>query len=225
MPALDKCFLKNNAKIYMFHSLKNNEKNFTLNDFSDFLKKIKKDNIEIVSIDEALEKLHEGQKKGYCVLTFDDGFEDIFNDIYPLLKEEKIPFVMYITTDFIGQKGYLSKKSIDVLKNEKLCTIGSHTKSHSMLRYNENAFEDIIQGKRELESIIEKRVRHFAYPYGSVYACSLKNLKEVKRTGFESAVSTFPISLNVLCSKNKFYLPRIDGEKLIFKKIREEKNI
>ena len=50
----------------------------------------------------------EGRKaisKNSCVLTFDDGGEDIYTNAYPILQKENIPFTMFIITDLVGEDG------------------------------------------------------------------------------------------------------------------------
>ena len=48
----------------------------------------------------------EGKKTLYkksAVLTFDDGYEDVYKNAYPILKEYNIPFTMFIITDYWEQ--------------------------------------------------------------------------------------------------------------------------
>lgn len=71
--------------------------------------------------------------------------------------------------------------------------IGGHTVNHPILAKlsNTEALEEIIQGKKMLESIINKKIRYFAYPNGKPhYDYKLDQVDIVKKAGFEAAVST-----------------------------------
>lgn len=43
----------------------------------------------------------------YIHISFDDGFRDIFDYAYPILKKHHIPFTIYLTTDFPDQKAVI----------------------------------------------------------------------------------------------------------------------
>ncbi|WP_044191667.1 polysaccharide deacetylase family protein [Hyalangium minutum] len=43
-------------------------------------------------------------KRDLCVVTFDDGYRDVYRFAYPLLKRMGVPAIVYLPTDFIGTK-------------------------------------------------------------------------------------------------------------------------
>lgn len=45
--------------------------------------------------------------KKRCVITFDDGFKDVYQYAFPILKRERIPFTIYLTTDMPDGKAFL----------------------------------------------------------------------------------------------------------------------
>lgn len=49
----------------------------------------------------------EKREKNLIHITFDDGFEDVFTNAYPILKQHKIPFTLYVTTDMPDGKADL----------------------------------------------------------------------------------------------------------------------
>ena len=87
------------------------------------------------------------------------------------------------------------KRNFSYLSNEKLVDyhkIGSHTINHynlSKLSYDNQKIE-IELGKKELESIINRQVKIFAYPFGNRYHYNADTLKIVKRN-FNFAFSNF----------------------------------
>jgi peptidoglycan/xylan/chitin deacetylase (PgdA/CDA1 family) len=166
--------------------------------------------IKVVSIDEAVDNIKNKIFKGYAVITFDDGIEDTFRVAYPILKKKKLPFTVYITLSYLNKKNYLSNEQLNILSKEPLCTLGSHTLNHPVLRTCEYAKEEIVRSKQILENIIEKQVHHFAYPYGAVRAVSIYNIIQTKNARYHSAVSSIESRLNYFSTLNKLYLPRIN---------------
>ena len=87
------------------------------------------------------------------------------------------------------------KRNFSYLSNEKFINyhkIGSHTINHynlSKLSYDNQKIE-IELGKKELESIINRQVKIFAYPFGNRYHYNADTLKIVKRN-FNFAFSNF----------------------------------
>jgi hypothetical protein len=57
------------------------------------------DNGSIVSLDEALERAGEPDSHKLYVLTFDDGYRDVYTTAFPLLRAARVPFLVYATTE------------------------------------------------------------------------------------------------------------------------------
>lgn len=143
-------------------------------------------------------------------LTFDDGYEDVYTKVYPVIERLGCTFVVFVVSDFVGKERYLSKEQLIELSNNPLCEIGCHTCSHKMLRFcsEEEARKQIVESKAALEDLIGKAVDLFAYPYGSVYACSKRDIKIVTQSGYKYAFSTLQAPLPQNTDDMKFFLPR-----------------
>ncbi len=121
-----------------------------------------------------------------CVfVSFDDNYRSWY-DAIPVLAEEGVRVTFYVNTcalrdrsgtveidayyDRLGVTGPRVPLSTDELRALDAAghTIGTHTHSHRALTGlpHEVAMADIRRGKEELEAILGKEVRHFAYPYG-----------------------------------------------------------
>jgi peptidoglycan/xylan/chitin deacetylase (PgdA/CDA1 family) len=63
---------------------------------------------EIVSLDEAHFRLIEGDYgKPFICFTFDDGYRDNLEYAYPIFKRHKVPFAVYVPTEFADGSGDL----------------------------------------------------------------------------------------------------------------------
>jgi peptidoglycan/xylan/chitin deacetylase (PgdA/CDA1 family) len=215
---LDKLgFSNNNAFILMFHHVTNDqvdaspECKCSVEHFTNVLEYLKNNRIKVVSMNEALVNIDEGALIGYAVITFDDGINDTFKIAYPLLKIYNFPFTVYLTLNYLNNKGYLTSEQLEILNKDPLCTIGSHTLTHPVLSTALDAKMEIIQSKQRLENLLKKEIFHFAYPYGGPSAVSIKNVFDAKAARYRSAVSTVESRLNFFSTITKFYLPRVNG--------------
>ena len=68
--------------------------------------KIRELGFDIVSLDEALNRLtNERRKKRFAVLTFDDAYRDNLEYALPILKARNCPFTLYVPTAFVDGVG------------------------------------------------------------------------------------------------------------------------
>ncbi len=64
--------------------------------------------LDIVHLDEMHRRLHERDfSRRFVCLTFDDGYRDVLEYAYPLLKDAGIPFAIYVPTSFPDRLGEL----------------------------------------------------------------------------------------------------------------------
>lgn len=98
---------------------------------------------------------------------------------------------------------------IKQLSQSKLIDIGAHTITHPTLSAlsTQEQEEEIIGSKKLLESITDKPVTTFAYPYGSTKDFTEVAVDIVRSTGFNVAVST--VSGVVDLNGDLFSLPRV----------------
>lgn len=141
-----------------------------------------------------------------AVLTFDDGYEDFYSVVFPLLKKYHMRATVYVIYDYIGNAGFLSEKQMKELAESNLVEIGSHTLDHVYLKQSPKIYADkqIVESKIKLENMLGIKINTFAYPYG---AFNEDNIKVVKNAGYTAAVSV--ISGEMQSKDNLFYLSRI----------------
>lgn len=103
------------------------------------------------------------------LLTFDDGYEDAYTALFPLLQKRRAKAVIFLITDKIGTPGYLTWPQIEEMQKSGLVSFGSHGVSHRRLRSlsNEEIRAELADSKKCLEEKLGRPVTAFCYPYGA----------------------------------------------------------
>ncbi len=136
------------------------------------------------------------------VLTFDDGYDNFYTNVFPELKKRGMTAVSFIIVNRVNQKGYMTANEIKKI-SENGVEIGCHTWTHPDLKESKDLNKEIIQSKKTLEKMFNLHIVSFSYPSGEYNA---RVLNEVKKAGFEYAVTTH---YGVANTKNNLTLPRI----------------
>ncbi len=121
--------------------------------------------------------------KKYFSLTFDDGFQNLLDNVLPFLENENLPATIFIPTDYIGKqpKWLISNKIYEKDKSELIMTeeqiknlnknlfsIGSHTCSHPYLSKlsDTEITRELSESKSILESIVNYKIDMLSFPHG-----------------------------------------------------------
>ncbi len=109
-----------------------------------------------------------------CVLTFDDGYQDVWEHAVPILDRYGFVGTVFAIASHLGgvnawSSGEDRLMNADQLKTlwRKGWTIGSHTCSHPHLPTlpEERQKMELMESKKLLETVIGETVNTFAYPY------------------------------------------------------------
>jgi len=86
----------------------------------------------------------------------------------------------------------MTSKELRQLAQSHIIDIGAHTISHPQLSAlpPQMQYNEIIDGRRQLELIIDAPVRTFAYPYGALGHYTKETVEIVKSAGFAAACTT-----------------------------------
>lgn len=161
--------------------------------FENHLRFLKENDFKVVSLDEALNAIQNGTKlpEKAVAITFDDAFENIYQNALPLLIEYDYPFTVFTATDSVDRqfKDMMSWDQLrDLLKHKG--TVANHSRFHEyMVRVDKNDkshFQTLTKNiqfaqnrlQEELAETYSKQKRELpkwmAYPYGE-YNNQLKN--------------------------------------------------
>jgi len=145
--------------------------------FAEHIKEINNSGIKFISFKKFEEIIKTSIDKNYVLLTIDDAFESFYLNAWPVLKNKKIPFILFVNTREIGKYGYMTWEQIKEVDASNLVTIGNHSHSHEYLIDWE---DDEI--KNDLETsikILKKELGYsptvFSYPFGE-YSSNLKKI-------------------------------------------------
>ncbi len=160
-----------------------------------------------VSMDDVLDYLY-GRRAAPAravVLTFDDGYDNIYTQAYPILRDAGMTGTSYAITDFVGQPGYMTWDQLRELSHAGW-SIQSHSISHPDLRVISDA--ELSRQLRESKARIERElglpVPHLNYPAG----------KHDARVMAAAAVAGYRTAVTVnygtrLTLRQAFDLPRV----------------
>lgn len=140
------------------------------------------------------------------ILTFDDGYEDNWRVVLPMLEERGMKAAFYMVTNKIGQPGYLTWDNLFDLERHGM-EIGGHTANHLPLTTlsPEQQRDELRLSKLMLEWRGLKTIYSFSYPNGAYDDGIVAMLEEEK---YLTAV-TGEAGLNTL-TMNPYLLRRVN---------------
>ena len=135
--------------------------------------------IDVVALDVALDRLAAGDATPSLVLTFDDGFADVHDVAWPMLRERRLPFTLYLAAGLVGgtmrwEGSTAGSQGADALQwddvaemaDSGLFTVGNHTWSHA--RPDEITADELDRCSEEIVRRLgdQHLPRHFAWTWG-----------------------------------------------------------
>ena len=113
------------------------------------------------------------------VLTFDDGYDDFYTEVFPLLEKYRLKPLVFLPVNRIGDEnrwdqanGLRARRLMDTAQIRELrrhgVRFGSHTLTHpSLVRLGDAQLRrELVESRRKLEELLGDEVDMLAYPYG-----------------------------------------------------------
>jgi len=211
--------------ILMYHSISDEPENghpyFWINTspqrFTEQMQFLHDNNYKVISIEEAVNILTGNSQPetcshvkhatrnpqlgtdNYVVLTFDDGYRNVFTNALPILRKYGFCATLYLPTNLIGTKSLKGEDRLcwdepRELRNSGIA-IGSHTVNHLQLKVlkREEIEYEIRSSKEKIEENLGETIYSFSYPYA--FPESDKELKIYLRaileaSGYKNGVTT-----------------------------------
>lgn len=202
------------GRVYMIHNVGGTEGEFNISttQFDRLLKCLSQKNVI------RLEDLD--SKDDFIALSIDDVPASFYYNAFPLLKKYGIPFTLFVSCSLLDTEGYITTDMLKEMSTCGLCTVGSHGWKHDFYcKFDENAARvDLATSKTQIENIIDGLVELYAFPYGSFYACGMKQ-KHLVKDYYKYGFGTVACPITRPSSLPNYFLPRINLTKEIIDKI------
>ena len=144
------------------------------------------------------------KKEKKILLTVDDAFQSFYDNAWPYLKKNKIPFVLFVSTEPVGNNGYMNWDQIKEIERSEFGVIGHHSHSHDYLI--DKSEEVFLNDIKTSNLIFKEKLGYvpslFSYPFGEYSGF----MKDYISQNFKIAFGQHSGIIDV--NKNKFELPR-----------------
>ncbi len=122
------------------------------------------------------------------VLTFDDGYADVYRNVYQALRRRHMTATFFIPTGLVGKPRYLTWWQVREMSRHGM-DIEAHTVTHPDLTLVSRAQSrgEIYGSRQMLQARLHRAVRVLAYPYGTYNAYLIRTLRQA---GFLAAFTT-----------------------------------
>ncbi|WP_099363976.1 polysaccharide deacetylase family protein [Fredinandcohnia onubensis] len=197
--------------------------------FETQMKQLKEQGATFVTPDELREAKQTETFPEKCIwISFDDIDVSVYENAFPILKENNIPFTLFIIAGQVG-KDYsnlemASWEQLQTMINSGLATIGSHTFDMHyfsedvpvfFLEGNYRDFQKDLQlSKDTIEEQLNVEVKDFAYPFGNGRA---DLVDAIKQSGYSSASILAPRSIT--SENDNYWMNRILVNQPVFDEI------
>lgn len=169
---------------------------------------LKEQRLSTISVSELEKALATGNKLEGVMITIDDAYSSFYQNAFPLIKKYQIKASLFVNTEQVGQKGYMSWSQIKEVMEAGI-EIGNHTHTHLQLlslpksERQKKWKEELQTSQTAFQQHVGFVPKYFAYPYGEYDDQYITYLKEA---GFSLAFAQH--SGGISLATNIFALPR-----------------
>ena len=207
---------ENNIKYYsndngvlslMYHRFNENKypsTNIKMNIFDEQMNIIRNLGYDFYDPKNFLKEFDNPKNNKKILITIDDGFKSFYTEAWPYLKKNKIPFILFVSTEPVGRVGYMTWNEIKEINDSEIGYIGHHSHTHEyLIDMKESEFiEDIETATKIFKEKLGYKPPIFSYPFGE-YSLFMKNYIA---KNFEIAFGQHSGIIDI--NKDKFELPR-----------------
>ena len=202
--------------VLSYHSINdfNSPISLKTNFFENQLKYLKKKGFKSINFNEIDKK-----KNKTIIITFDDGYKDVFYNALPILKKYNFKATCFLVTNYIGNYNSWDKKKVNYKKQELMnekdinewlsngMSIGSHSHYHSDLTKlsENNLINELDFSKKILEDKFNNNNNIFCYPYGKVNDIAYNFVKKIYHKALTTNRSRYDTFVH-----DSHLIPRID---------------
>jgi len=191
----------------MYHRFNENKypsTNIKMHIFKEHMEIIKKNGYDFYNPKFFIEEFDKPKNEKKILITIDDGFKSFYTEAWPYLKENNIPFILFVSTEPVGKNGYMNWDEIKEIEQSEFGYIGHHSHTHEYLI--DMTEKDFINDIETATKIFKDKLGYvpsiFSYPFGE-YSLFIKNyISKNFKIGFGQHSGIIDVN------KDKFELPR-----------------
>jgi peptidoglycan/xylan/chitin deacetylase (PgdA/CDA1 family) len=166
-----------------------------------------RERFDVISLVEAQQRIASRQNHTAAVcITFDDGYAENCDVAIPWLLEQKLPFTYFVSTlhvienrpfeHDVDRNSPLAPNTPDQLRAMAAAGIelGAHTRRHAdigAILDPAQIYDEIVGSKHDLEDMIDRAVRYFAFPFGLRPNLSQAGFRTAFQAGFWGVCSAY----------------------------------
>ena len=189
---------------HRFNESKYPSTNIQMDVFKKHIEFVNKSEFDFYNPKEFEKNFNNPKKNKKILLTVDDAFLSFYTEAWPFLKKNKIPFILFVSTEPVGKNGYMTWDQIKEIENANFGFIGHHSHTHKYLI--DKSSKEFVLDIEKANKIFLKELGYvptlFSYPFGE-YSKFMKDYIS-KNFNFAFGQHSGVIDLN----KEKFELPR-----------------
>lgn len=174
--------INSNVVILLYHHVSNDTPKITSVSpevFEQQLDYIQQNNFTVWPLEKIIEYINSGQSlpEKTLAITFDDAYQSVYSQAYPLLKARNMPFTIFVTTESVDRQynQQLDWKALNMMQKNG-ASLANHTLTHPHMlhrlanesdqQWQRRMREEIMQSQQQLEKKTASLLKYFAYPYG-----------------------------------------------------------
>lgn len=196
------------APILMYHHVKpsggGSEYVVSVDQFKRQVQWLKEEGYQTITIADLVEAVRVGKLLPLkpVVLTFDDGFLDVYQNAFPILQEAGYIATMYLIENSINDYGYITDAIIEELSDAGW-EFGNHSATHAYLPSSKNMQDEVCGSRARLIEKYSLPFDSFAYPYAAKDEGSIQAAKDC---GYTSGAGNGSFTIHV--EERIFFLSR-----------------
>ncbi len=189
---------------HRFNEFKYPSTNISMDVFKEHIDLILDANLTFYHPKDFINEFDTPKKEKKMLLTVDDAFQSFYDNAWPYLKKNQIPFVLFVSTEPVGNSGYMNWDQIKEIESSEFGVIGHHSHSHDYLI--DKSEEVFLNDIKTSNIIFKEKLGYipslFSYPFGEYSGF----MKDYISQNFKIAFGQHSGIIDV--NKNKFELPR-----------------
>ena len=189
---------------HRFNESKYPSTNIQMEVFKNQIEMIQNAGYNFYDVNKLKKKFNKPKKNKVFLITIDDAFQSFYLEAWPYLKKNKIPFILFVSTEPVGKKEYMNWDQIIEVEKEEFAFIGHHSHTHGYLidETNDHFVKDIKKANKIFLNKLGYIPDLFSYPFGE-YS---KFMKDYISQNFKFAFGQHSGVIDI--NKNRFELPR-----------------